>query len=374
MIGNCNEKRKLWKVPSLLPLPEKRSILDFIGRTPLVPLRKLNRNPKTSILMKLEGFNPGGSLKDRSVLCMVEEAEKKGILNKDSVLIDSTSGNLGIALAMTGAVKGYKVICIVDPKISASNLQLLKSFGVQIERVETADSPSGYLRARIRHRNELLKELPNAWCPDQYANLANPLAHYMGTGQEILEDTQGRVDYLVCAISTGGTISGCARALKEKIPSVKVIGVDAVGSAIFGDTPQKRLQTGIGSSLTLEELPNIDASLIDQVFLIEDETAFLTARALVREEGLLVGGSSGTVTFAALLISNELTRSARIVGVLPDRYEHNLNECHREEWMQEHGFALEATTEAVWKRLDLFAKKKQQWIHSSTGIPIIKKA
>jgi len=356
----------------LLPSPEKRSILDFIGRTPLVPLRKLNRNPKTSILMKLEGFNPGGSLKDRSVLNMVEEAEKKGMLNKNSILIDSTSGNLGIALAMVGAVKEYKVICIVDPKISASNLQLLKSFGVQIEKVETADSPSGYLRSRIKRRNQLLKELPNAWCPDQYTNLDNPLAHFMGTGQEILEDTQGRVDYLVCAISTGGTITGCARALKEKIPGVKVIGVDAVGSTIFGDKPQKRLQTGIGSSLTLEELPNIDANLIDQVFLIEDEMAFVTARALARAEGLLVGGSSGTVTFVSLLISDELTRQARIVGVLPDRYEHNLNECHCDEWMQKHGFALEATNEAVWKRLDLFAKKKQQCVHSSTGIPVMK--
>jgi len=324
--------------------------------------------------MKLEGFNPGGSLKDRSLLSMVEEAEKEGKIGKDSVLIDSTSGNLGIALAMVGAVKGYKVTCIVDPKISASNLQLLKSLGTKIEKVDNADSSGGYLRARIKRRNELLKETPNAWCPDQYRNPANPLAHYISTGREILEETSGRIDFLVCAISTGGTITGCAKALKEKISNVKVIGVDAVGSAIFGDRPKKRLQIGIGSSLTVEELPNINTTLIDKVFLIGDEEAFVTARALAREEAILAGGSSGTVTFGALLISEELKNSARIVAVLPDRYEHNLNECHCDAWMRDNGFPLEATSEEVWKRLDSYLKRKTQQIHPTTGIPIIKKA
>jgi cysteine synthase A len=356
---------------NMLPPLEKRTILDFVGRTPLLPLKKLSRNPKVAVFAKLEGFNPGGSLKDRTALNMIEEAEKEGRINKESVIIDSTSGNLGIALAMVGAVKGYKVICIVDPKTSVSNLQMLKSLGSQIETVTVADSPSGYLRARIRRRDELLGEIPNAWCPDQYRNPANPLAHYLGTGREILDEC-GRVDYLVCAVSTGGTITGCAKALKEKYPDVKVVGVDAEGSAIFGDTPKKRFQTGVGSSLCAEELPNINTALIDKVYLIGDEEAFVTARALAREEGIMVGGSSGTATFGALLISEELDKPAVIVVVLPDRYEHNLNECHSDEWMQEHSFPLEARANDVWERLVSYLGGKTESIHSLSGIPIIK--
>lgn len=314
------------------------TVLDVVGRTPLVHLQRLTTRSDVEILAKLDYLNPGGSTKDRPLVRMVEEAEKEGTLQPGATIIDSSSGNFAIAMAMAGAVKGYPVVCVVDPKLTEVVQRMLLSLGAELVYATEADETGSYLRDRLALRDELVETTPGAWCPDQYTNKASIRAHYYGTGAEIVDAVQGKLDAVVFAVGTGGTISGASRMIKDHLPHVKVIAADAIGSQIFDTTQHPWLQKGLGSGLQAEELDNLDVNVIDEVRLIGDQEAFMTARALARQEGLLAGGSAGCAVFAALTVARDLPSGSRIVVVLPDRLERYLFEHQSDTWMMDHQF------------------------------------
>jgi len=313
------------------------SILTAIGNTPLIRVNCLNTG-HANVYLKFEALNPGGSLKDRSALGIIEAAERQGQLLPGDTIIESSSGNLAVALAMIGAVKGYRVICVVEPKLTPANRAMIEAFGGEIVMVDEMDENGGYLLNRLKAVRKLLTSIPNSFWPNQYANRANPVAHFRGTGQEILRDTEGKVDYLVAPVSTGGTLTGTASAIKQKIPEAKVVAVDAQGSAIFSKKTHRRYLQGIGSSINP---PNLDRALIDEIFLITDEEAFATARLLARREGILAGGSSGAVTYVALQIAKKAEPQTVVVGILADRGERYLDTIFCDDWMRTHGFPVE---------------------------------
>ena len=347
------------------------SILDAVGRTPMVRLRRLTERPDVEILAKLDYLNPGGSTKDRPLVRMVEEAELNGDLKPGTTIIDSSSGNFAVAMAMAGAAKGYRVICVVDPKLTEVIKRMLLVLGADLEYATDADETGSYLRSRLALRDRLVESIPDAWCPDQYRNKASIRAHYYGTGAEIIAAVEGRLDVLVVAIGTGGTISGSARMVKKHLPGVKVIAADAVGSKIFDDEVYPWLQKGLGSGLRADELDNMEVSIIDEVRLIGDQEAFMTSRALACNEGILAGGSAGCATFAALTVSHDLPPGARIVTILPDRLERYLLEHASDVWMTEHGFETEAHTEAVWGAVHAWCKNART-VRGRDGHPVRK--
>ena len=348
------------------------SVLDAVGRTPLVRLGRLAERPDVEILAKLDYLNPGGSTKDRPLVRMVEEAEIHGDLKPGATIIDSSSGNFAIAMAMAGAVKGYRVICVVDPKLTDVIKRMLLSLGAHLEYATEADETGSYLRNRLALRDRLVRTTPEAWCPDQYRNKASIRAHYYGTGAEIVAAVDGRLDVLMVAVGTGGTISGSARMVKKHLPGVKVVAADAVGSKIFDDEIYRWLQKGLGSGLRAEELENLEESVIDEVRIVSDQDAFMTARALARNEGMLAGGSAGCATFAALTVSHDLPPGARIVTILPDRLERYLFEHASDAWMTEHRFDDDTRPEAVWQAVHAW-RRQVRTLHAPKGIPVLKK-
>lgn len=348
------------------------SVLDAVGRTPLVRLQRLAKRRDVEVLAKLDYLNPGGSTKDRPLVRMVEEAELNGDLKPGATIIDSSSGNFAIAMAMAGAVKGYRVICVVDPKLTKIAKRMLLSLGADLEYATEADDTGSYLRNRLARRDRLVRTIPEAWCPDQYRNKASIRAHYYGTGAEIVAAVGGRLDVLVVAVGTGGTISGSARMVKKHLPGVKVVAADAVGSKIFDDEVYPWLQKGLGSGLRAGELDNLEESVIDEVRLIGDQEAFMTARALARNEGLLAGGSAGCATFAALTISHDLPAGARIVTILPDRLERYLFEHASDTWMVDHGFDTDTSPEAVWKAVHTWHRQVRT-LPGPSSLPVRKR-
>lgn len=267
--------------------PVKDSILDSIGNTPMIRLQRIGAEYPVEILAKCEFLNPGGSVKDRIGARMVLEAEKQGRIKSGDTLIEPTSGNTGIGLAMAAAVRGYKLIIVMPMKMSMEKQVVLENLGAQIVRTRTEaahddpDSLFGVAKA-------LNESIPDSHILDQYSNLANPDAHYLGTGKEIVDQCEGKLDYFVCSVGTGGTITGCARRIKEEIPSCKIIGVDPVGSILGGGTEIKPyLVEGIGYDFFPDVLDN---TLIDEYVKTEDGPSFEYARRLIREEGMLVGG------------------------------------------------------------------------------------
>ena len=353
-------------MPEIFP-----TVLDVIGRTPMVRLNRLSVRPDVEVLVKLDYLNPGGSTKDRPLARMVEEAEVNGDLKPGSTIIDSSSGNFAVAMAMAGAVRGYRVICVVDPKLTEVIKSMLIALGAELVYATEADQTGSYLRNRLAVRNELVKTTPNAWCPDQYRNKASIRAHYYGTGAEIAEAVEGRLDVLVVATGTGGTISGCARMVKKHLPGVRIVAADAVGSKIFDDEVYKWLQKGLGSGLKASELDNVDLSMIDEVRLVGDQEAFMTARALVRNEGLLAGGSAGCAVFAALTVSLELPAGSRVATILPDRLERYLFEHPTDAWMEEHGLTLDHSPEALSEAVQTWCDRSVM-VEGSAGLPVRK--
>ncbi|HEX6288815.1 MAG TPA: 2,3-diaminopropionate biosynthesis protein SbnA [Herpetosiphonaceae bacterium] len=305
------------------------SVVACIGRTPLVYLRRLFPQPGPDVIAKLEFLNPGGSVKDRPARFIVEEGLRCGTIHAETHLIESSSGNLGIALAMVAQRYRLAFTCVVDPAISPTNLRILQLLGAQIEMVEQPDDQGGYLKTRIQRVQELLRVLPESIWINQYANQLNWQAHYYGTGDEILSDLDGPIDCLVTAVSTTGTLLGLARRLRQAFPRLHVIAVDATGSVIFGGPAGPRKIPGIGAS-RLPELLSLEE--IDDVVYISDREAVTGCRALVTHEGIFAGGSSGSVIAALTKLRPSFPKSYRVLTILPDRGERYLDMVYDDAW------------------------------------------
>mmetsp|Transcript_8325 Transcript_8325/g.19174 ORF Transcript_8325/g.19174 Transcript_8325/m.19174 type:complete len:495 (-) Transcript_8325:147-1631(-) len=313
------------------------SILEHIGGTPLVRINKITAGMPGEILAKCEFFNAGGSVKDRIGKKMIEDAEKQGRIKPGDTLIEPTSGNTGIGLALSAAVKGYRMIITLPQKMSAEKCNVLKALGAEIIRTPTEaawDSPESHIGVARR----LQAEIPNAHILDQYTNPSNINAHYEGTAEEIYEQCGGKLDAIVIGAGTGGTITGVARKLKEKIPGIKVYGVDPHGSMLACDShPVGSYQVeGIGYDF----LPDTcDRSVVDEWIKTSDKESFLMARRLIREEALLCGGSSGSAMAAAVQVAAKMQPGQRLVVVLPDSVRNYMTKFLMDEWMVENKFA-----------------------------------
>ncbi|HEX6292699.1 MAG TPA: 2,3-diaminopropionate biosynthesis protein SbnA [Herpetosiphonaceae bacterium] len=306
------------------------SVVSCVGKTPLVYLRRLFAQPGLEVLAKLELLNPGGSSKDRPARFIIEQGLQDGTISAHTHLIESTSGNLGIALAMVARVYRLRLTCVVDPTISPINLRLLQQLGAQIEMVDQADDQGGYLKTRLQRVQTLCQTLPHALWINQYANQRNWQAHADGTGNEIIAELDAPIDCLVVAVSTTGTILGVARRLRQAFPTLRVVAVDAVGSVIFGGPPRSRKIPGIGSSIVPELL---DRAEIDEVVYVSDREAAHGCRELVDAEGILAGGSSGSTIAAILKLAPGFPRPYRVLTILPDRGERYLDLVYSDEWV-----------------------------------------
>ncbi len=311
------------------------SILDVIGNTPVVQLNRIGRDYACDIVAKCEFLNPGGSVKDRIGVRMLLEAEKAGHIKPGDTIIEPTSGNTGIGIAMTAAVRGYRVIITMPEKMSREKQVVLESLGAEIVRTPTEaawDSPESHISVAQR-----MKELiPNAHILDQYANANNPQAHSEGTGEEIVAQCDGKLDAIVMTAGTGGTITGVAKTIREKIPHCRVIGVDPEGSILAGPGEISSYKVeGIGYDFFPDVLDN---QLIDEYIKTNDKDSFLMSRRLIREEGLLVGGSSGAATWAALNVAKTMKAGQRVLVILPDSVRNYMTGFVDRSWMLEHSF------------------------------------
>lgn len=310
------------------------TFLDAVGDTPLVRLRAVARGVRPTILAKLEMLNPGGSVKDRIGLRMIEAAERAGHLKRGGTIVEPTSGNTGHGLAIAAAIKGYRCIFVMPDKMSQEKISLLRAYGAEVVITPTAvppESPESYYRVADR----LTEEIPGGFQPNQYFNQENPQAHYETTGPELWEQTGGEIDVLVGGIGTGGTITGAARYLKEKKPELLVVGADPEGSVFSGDEPRPYLVEGIGEDFWPE---TFDPDLVDRYVRVSDRDSLLAARAITRQEGILVGGSSGTALHAALEVAREMDEGATIVVIFPDTGRNYLSKLYSDTWMLQHGF------------------------------------
>ncbi len=309
----------------------QETILQSIGKTPLVRLRRLTEGLKASVYVKMESLNPGGSVKDRVGLAMIAEAERRGWLRPGGTIIEATAGNTGVGLAMAAAVKGYRCIFVLPDKMSSEKVLLLKAYGAEVVITPTsvpADSPESYNGVADR----LSREIPGAWRPNQFTNLANPDVHYRTTGFEIWEQTEGRITAFVAGVGTGGTISGVARYLKEQNPEVRIIGADPEGSVLSGDSPRPWKVEGIGEDFVPK---TFNSQMVDDWVRISDAESFYVARQLARREGLLVGGSSGTAVAAALRYARRLTGEHLIVALCADTGRNYLSKMFDDAWLRD---------------------------------------
>lgn len=311
------------------------TILQAIGNTPSVKLHRVGQGYDCEFYGKCEFLNPGGAVKDRIGYHMVEQAEKSGQIKPGDTLIEPTSGNTGIGIALAAAVKGYKVIITMPEKMSREKQVVLEALGAKIIRTPTEaawDAPESHISVA----NRLRDELPNAHILDQYSNPANPGAHYLFTAQEIIDDFGDNLDMVVMGVGTGGTITGVAKRLKEHNPKIKIIGADPYGSILGGGTEVHSYKVeGIGYDFFPEVLDN---TLIDEYVKINDADSFHMARRLIREEGLLVGGSSGSAMWAALQAAKSLKKGQRCLVLLPDSIRNYLSKFVDDTWMQKEGF------------------------------------
>jgi len=319
-----------------------KTILDVIGNTPLVQLNKVSQGLKPVILAKLENLNPGGSVKDRIGVAMIEEAERKGLLKPGGTIVEPTSGNTGVGLAMIASVKGYKMIFVMPDKMSEEKRAILRAYGAKVVVTPTNVAPES-AEHYIKVAERLERETPNSYMPNQYENRANPDAHYRTTGPEIWRQTEGKVDVFVCSMGTGGTITGTGRFLKEKKKSLKVVGADPEGSIFYPrfhgqkEDPHQYKVEGIGEDF----MPGtLDMSIVDDVIQVSDTDAFRMARRLAREEGIMVGGSGGTAVQAALMVAERLDERKTIVTLLPDTGRNYLSKLFSDKWMREQGFSV----------------------------------
>ena len=312
------------------------SILSAVGKTPVVRLKRIGRHLPCELLAKCEFMNPGGSVKDRIGVRMLLDAEKAGRIKPGDTLIEPTSGNTGIGLAIAAAVRGYRMIITMPQKMSREKQVVLEALGAEIIRTPTEaawDAPESHIGVARRLRDVI----PNAHILDQYGNPSNPLAHEDGTAEEIFDQCDGKLDAVVMTAGTGGTLSGVARRLKQKLPKLQVVGVDPEGSILAGPGPIRSYKVeGIGYDFIPDVL---DLKLVDRWIKSNDKDSFRIARQLIRQEGLLVGGSSGSAVWAAMQVARELPAGSRVLTILPDSLRNYLTKFVDDRWMRENGFS-----------------------------------
>jgi cystathionine beta-synthase len=322
----------------------KDSILDTVGETPVVRLSRIGAGIATPIVAKLELFNPGGSIKDRVALRLVEAAERDGRLRPGGTIIEPTSGNTGTGLAIAARLKGYRVIAVMPDKMSTEKIDLLRAYGAEVVVAPTdvsPDSPQSYYRVADR----LTEEIPGAFQPNQYANPANPETHYLTTGPELWRQTGGRLTHVVIGVGTGGTITGVARYLREQNPGIVVIGADPVGSIYSNDEVHPYLVEGVGEDFWPS---TFDPTVVDRYVTVSDRDSFLTTRRLAADEGLLVGGSCGLAVHAALEVAREVDDPQALIGViLPDGGRAYLSKIFNDAWMSQYGFLERSSDRTV---------------------------
>ncbi len=311
------------------------SLIDLVGNTPLVRLGRMAAGLAPQVLAKVEYFNPGGSVKDRIALAMVEAAERDGLIRPGGTIVEPTSGNTGVGLAIVANQRGYKCVFVMPDKMSAEKIAVLRAYGAEVVVCPTAvapEHPDSYYSVSRR----LAAETPGGWNPNQYANPLNPAAHYATTGPEVWSQTDGRVTHFVAGVGTGGTISGTGRYLKEVSQGrVQVIGADPEGSVYSGGSGRPYLVEGVGEDFWPE---TYDRTVADRIIAVSDRDSFLTTRRLAREEALLVGGSGGLAVAAGLRLAEELTEDDVVVVLLPDSGRGYLSKIYNDEWMADYGF------------------------------------
>src|SRR5277367_630815 len=317
------------------------NILEAIGRTPLVRLNRINHGLKPQIYVKADYTNPGGSVKDRIGITMIDDAEKKGLLKPGGTIIEGTSGNTGMGLALVAAVRGYKLVFTITDKQSKEKVDLLKAMGAEVIVCPTAvepDDPRSYYSVA----KKLAAEIPNSYYPNQYINPMNPEAHYRTTGPEIWEDSEGKITHFVCGMGTGGTISGAGRYLKEQNPNVKIIGVDPIGSLYY-----EKVKTGkTGKALTYvvegigeDFFPGtMNLKILDDIHQVSDEECFVWARRLAKQEAIFTGGSGGGCISAALKLAKTCKSGDLIVAFMPDSGSRYMSKVYNDGWMREHSY------------------------------------
>ena len=311
------------------------SVVDLIGNTPLVRLRKVTAGIEALVLAKVEYFNPGGSIKDRIAVRMVDAAERAGLLKPGGTIVEPTSGNTGIGLALVAQERGYRCIFVCPDKVGPDKIEVLKAYGAEVVVCPTAVDPEDP-RSYYQVSDRLAAETPGGWKADQYSNPENPRSHYETTGPEIWQQTEGRVTHLVAGVGTGGTISGAGRFLKEKSGGrVRIIGADPEGSVYSGGGGRPYLVEGVGEDFWPR---TFDREICDEIIAVPDATSFLLTRRLAREEGLLVGGSCGLAVAAALAVGLRASPDDVIVVLLPDSGRAYLSKVFNDDWMTHYGF------------------------------------
>ncbi len=336
-------RRRVPPRPGLADLPGiAPDVTAAIGGTPLVALDRLAAGLTPRLVAKLEHMNPGGSVKDRIAMPMIEAAERAGLLKPGGVIVEPTSGNTGVGLAMAAAVKGYRCIFVMADKQSEEKRALLRAYGAEVVVCPTDVDPDDE-RSYYRVSDRLARETPGGWKPDQYANLANPEAHYQTTGPEIWEATQGKITHFVAGIGTGGTISGIGRYLREQKPGIVVVGADTVGSVFSGGPPHPYLTEGVGEDFWPV---TYDTDVCDLIVQVSDRDSLLTARQATAAEGILMGESCGTALWAALQVARDLDNAdALFVVLLPDSGRNYIGKLYNDAWLRQVGLLRE--TEAV---------------------------
>ena len=310
-----------------------QGVLSLIGNTPLIELRRVIEGARFRLFAKLESFNPGGSMKDRPAASIIKHGIETGRIKSGTVIIESSSGNMGIGLAQVCACFGLPFICVVDPKTTRQNIEILKAYGVRIEMVTEPDALTGeFLQARLNRVKSLLASVDNSYWPNQYSNEYNPIAHHT-TMQEIVDELDGDVDYLFCATSTCGTIRGCAEYKRAHNLKTRICAVDAIGSVIFGGKRAKRLIPGHGAAVR----PDLyQPDLADRCIHVSDLQCVVGCRRLARMEAILAGGSSGAVLMAIEKVKDEIEPGSNLVAILADRGERYFDTIYSDRWVREH--------------------------------------